>query len=147
MWAEHGVVEIHILATQIIICMVMTVSRVGTMHVYAETETGGISKIDTVSDSNEVTSNPDNGENDALQFMSLSDNMADDVATDLATLSNGATLSSGVYYLSESKTFGNASTMNNGLKIESGATVYIYIPNGITLTAIGGGTNTARTTG
>ena len=72
---------------------------------------------------------------------------ASDTAIDLATLSNGAELASGVYYLSESKTFGATNTMNNGLKIKSGATVYIYVPEGVTLTAIGGGTNTARRQG
>lgn len=72
---------------------------------------------------------------------------ASDAAIDLATLSNGAELASGVYYLSESKTFGATNTMNNGLKIKSGATVYIYVPEGVTLTAIGGGTNTARRQG
>lgn len=72
---------------------------------------------------------------------------ASDAAIDLATLSAGAELSSGVYYLSESKTFGSTSTMNNGLKIKSGATVYIYVPEGVTLTAVGGGTNTARRQG
>lgn len=72
---------------------------------------------------------------------------ATDAATDLVTLSAGAELASGAYYLSESKTFGNASTMNNGLKIKSGATVYIYVPEGVTLTAVGGGTNTVRQNG
>ena len=72
---------------------------------------------------------------------------ATDVAIDLATLSAGAELASGVYYLSESKTFGATSTMNNGLKIKAGATVYIYVPEGMTLTAIGGGTNSARQQG
>ena len=137
----------RVLSAFLALCMVMTFTGVGTMHVHAETGTDEISQIDTVSDSDAVSTNPNNGENDVLQLMSLSDNMADDVAIDLATLSDGATLSSGVYYLSESKTFGSASTMNNGLKIGSGATVYIYIPNGITLTAIGGGTNSTRTTG
>lgn len=73
--------------------------------------------------------------------------LAEGTAIDLATLSAGASLSSGVYYLSENKTFGSANTNNNGLKIVSGATVYIYIPKDVTLTAIGGGTNTVRTAG
>ncbi len=72
---------------------------------------------------------------------------ASDAAIDLAKLSDGAELASGVYYLPESKTFGDTNTMNNGLKITSGATVYIYVPEGVTLTAIGGGTNTARQQG
>ena len=72
---------------------------------------------------------------------------ATDAATDLATLSAGAELTTGAYYLSQSKTFGSASTSNNGLKIKSGATVYLYLPKNVTLTAIGGGTSGARQSG
>jgi hypothetical protein len=67
--------------------------------------------------------------------------LATDVAKDLADttkFSNGATLSSGVYYLSQSRTFTATGTGGNGLKIQNNAVVYIYIPNGITLTANGG---------
>ena len=220
----------RVLSAFLALCMVMTFTGVGTMHVHAENEIEEISQIDTVTDLEEEAEKPkeeeeepenpkeeeeepenpkeeeeepenpkeeeeenpkeeeeenpkeeeeenpkeeeeenpkeeeeeenpkeeeenpeeeasNNADDKTPRIMLLNDNMAADVATDLAAISDGATLSSGVYYLSESKTFGSASTMNNGLKIGSGATVYIYIPNGITLTAIGGGTNSARTTG
>ena len=47
------------------------------------------------------------------------------------------TLQSGTYYLTESVTYTGSST-KSGLVIASGATVYIYIPSGCTLTAKGG---------
>ena len=73
--------------------------------------------------------------------------IATNVAKDLysSSYSGGSTLSSGVYYLSANKTFGSASSGTNGLKIASGATVYIYIPAGVTLTA--NGKNGSGTTG
>ena len=73
--------------------------------------------------------------------------VATNVAKDLysSSYSGGSTLSSGVYYLSANKTFGSASSGTNGLKIASGATVYIYIPAGVTLTA--NGKNGSGTTG
>ena len=51
--------------------------------------------------------------------------------------STGYTLSSGHYYIDENITFSNGDT-GSGLTIADGATVYIYIPEGVTLTAIGG---------
>ena len=51
--------------------------------------------------------------------------------------STGYTLSSGHYYVTENITFSNGDT-GSGLTIASGATVYLYIPQGVTLTAIGG---------
>ena len=72
---------------------------------------------------------------------------ASDAATDLFTLSAGAELGSGTYYLSQSKTFGSENTSNNGLKIKAGAMVYLYIPKNVTLTAKGGGTSGARQAG
>ena len=51
--------------------------------------------------------------------------------------STGYTLSSGHYYITENITFSNGDT-GSGLTIASGATVYLYIPQGVTLTAIGG---------
>ena len=72
---------------------------------------------------------------------------ASDAAIDLSTLSAGAELATGVYYLSQSKTFGSENTSNNGLKIKSGATVYLYLPKDVTLTAIGGGTSGVRKAG
>ena len=60
---------------------------------------------------------------------------------DWTYLSNGSTtgytLSSGHYYITENITFSNGAT-GSGLTIASGATVYLYIPQGVTLTAIGG---------
>ena len=60
---------------------------------------------------------------------------------DWTYLSNGSTtgytLSSGHYYVTENITFSNGAT-GSGLTIASGATVYLYIPQGVTLTAIGG---------
>lgn len=51
--------------------------------------------------------------------------------------STGYTLSSGHYYVTENITFSNGDT-GSGLTIASGATVYLYIPAGVTLTANGG---------
>ena len=51
--------------------------------------------------------------------------------------STGYTLSSGRYYITENITFSNGAT-GSGLTIASGATVYLYIPQGVTLTATGG---------
>ncbi len=51
--------------------------------------------------------------------------------------STGYTLSSGHYYVTESVTFSN-DRCQSGLTIASGATVYLYIPQGVTLTATGG---------
>lgn len=125
------------LSVFLVVCMLFSTSGIGSLQVKAATGN---------SLPNGVVSDADTGNGEILPI-DLSENMAADVATDLATLSAGAELTTGVYYLSESKTFGSASTMNNGLKIASNATVYIYVPNGITLTAIGGGTNAARKTG
>lgn len=106
-----------ILSVVLALCLVLTLSGMSTMVMPADTVFAGNSSL------------------------------AEGAAVDLATLSTGASLPSGTYYLSEDKTFGSASSGTNGLKIASNATVYIYIPAGVTLTAIGGGTNTARTTG
>lgn len=84
---------------------------------------------------------------DAMIATFAANNIAADKAVDLATKSSGATLSSGAYYLTASRTFGSSGTSNNGLRIASGAYVYIYLPKGVTLTAVGGGTNSARSTG
>lgn len=51
--------------------------------------------------------------------------------------STGYTLSSGHYYVSENITFSNGAT-GSGLTIADGATVHIYVPAGVTLTANGG---------
>ena len=58
-------------------------------------------------------------------------------AKSLDDMSSGQTLKSGTYYLKQDKEFGNSSSGTNGLKIASNATVYIYIPSGVTLTAYG----------
>lgn len=58
--------------------------------------------------------------------------------TDLSTKSTGDTLSSGYYYLLNSKSFNNNNSGGNGLKIASGAQVTIYIKPGVTLTCTGG---------
>ncbi|MBR6697576.1 MAG: InlB B-repeat-containing protein [Lachnospiraceae bacterium] len=73
--------------------------------------------------------------------------IATNIAKDLysSSYTGGSSLSSGVYYLSADKTFGSTSSGSNGLKIASNATVYIYIPAGVTLTAIG--RNGSGTTG
>ena len=65
--------------------------------------------------------------------------IAENVAADLysSSYTAGSTLSSGVYYLSQDKTFGSSTSGTNGLKIAANATVYIYIPSGVTLTAYG----------
>lgn len=82
-------------------------------------------------------------ENDAslLSENEIERAIATDTAKDLADttkFSAGAELSSGVYYLSASRTFTSTSIGGNGLRIKSGATVYIYLPKGVTLTANGG---------
>ena len=76
---------------------------------------------------------------DANNTSALEKTLATNAAKDLysSSYSAGSELSSGVYYLSANKTFGSSSSGTNGLKIASGATVYIYIPAGVTLTAIG----------
>ena len=51
--------------------------------------------------------------------------------------SGGKTLSSGHYYVTNSVTFSNSNTSGSGLSIAGGATVHLYIPKGITLTAKG----------
>ena len=51
--------------------------------------------------------------------------------------SSGYTLQSGRYYVNDDVMFENGAT-GSGLTIGSGATVYIYIPKGVTLTAQGG---------
>lgn len=60
---------------------------------------------------------------------------------DWTYLSNGCTtgytLSSGHYYVTENITFSNGAT-GSGLTIADGATVHIYVPAGVTLTANGG---------
>ncbi|MEE1517530.1 MAG: InlB B-repeat-containing protein, partial [Lachnospiraceae bacterium] len=84
---------------------------------------------------------------DANMTDALEKSLATNVAKDLysSSYSGGSTLSSGVYYLSADKTFGSSSSGTNGLKIASGATVYIYIPYEVTLTA--NGKNGSGTTG
>lgn len=51
--------------------------------------------------------------------------------------SSGNTLYSGHYYVDQNVTFSNGAT-GSGLTIAAGATVYLYIPQGVTLTARGG---------
>ena len=51
--------------------------------------------------------------------------------------SSGHTLYTGHYYVSDNVIFSNGAT-GSGLTIADGATVYLYIPQGVTLTAIGG---------
>ena len=51
--------------------------------------------------------------------------------------SSGHTLYEGHYYVSDNVIFSNGAT-GSGLTIADGATVYLYIPQGVTLTAIGG---------
>ena len=65
--------------------------------------------------------------------------IATNVAKDLysSNYTDGSELKAGVYYLSNDKTFGSYTSGTNGLKIASRATVYIYIPAGVTLTAYG----------
>ncbi|MGN0166822.1 MAG: InlB B-repeat-containing protein, partial [Acetatifactor sp.] len=59
-------------------------------------------------------------------------------ATELTGATGGKTLYSGNYYLTRNVTYSGYYTGYNGLTIASGATVYIYIPEGVTLTATGG---------
>ena len=65
--------------------------------------------------------------------------ISEELAKDLysSDYKSGDELNSGVYYLSADKTFGSHTSGTNGLKIKSGATVYIYIPADVTLTALG----------
>ena len=51
---------------------------------------------------------------------------------------SGYTLSSGYYYLTSDLTFSNSTAGGNGITIDNNATVHIYIPSGVTLTAAGG---------
>lgn len=51
--------------------------------------------------------------------------------------SSGKTLQSGNYYITQNIEFSN-SACNNGLTIADGATVHIFVPRGVTLTARGG---------
>ncbi len=51
--------------------------------------------------------------------------------------SSGHTLYTGHYYVDQNVTFSNGAT-GSGLTIAAGATVYLYIPHGVTLTARGG---------
>lgn len=51
--------------------------------------------------------------------------------------SSGHTLYTGHYYVDQNVTFSNGAT-GSGLTIADGATVYLYIPHGVTLTARGG---------
>ena len=51
--------------------------------------------------------------------------------------SRGRTLTSGQYYVTRDVTFSNGSAGGSGLTIAGGATVHIYIPKGVTLTASG----------
>ena len=52
--------------------------------------------------------------------------------------SSGKTLKSGYYYITKDISFKNNNSCNSGLSIADGATVHIYIPKGVTLTAQGG---------
>lgn len=51
--------------------------------------------------------------------------------------SNGYVLRSGHYYITRDMTFSNTIEGGSGISINSGATVYIHVPKGVTLTAIG----------
>ena len=51
--------------------------------------------------------------------------------------SRGRTLTSGQYYVTRDVTFNNGSAGGSGLTIAGGATVHIYVPKGVTLTASG----------
>lgn len=62
-----------------------------------------------------------------------------DLASD--TYTAGSVLTEGYYYLSESKAFINTASKGSGLVIASNATVYIYIPKDVTLTAKGANAN------
>ena len=59
-------------------------------------------------------------------------------ATELTDTTGGMTLTAGNYYLSKNATFNGSSSGTSGLTIAVGEPVYIYIPDGVTLTAIGG---------
>ena len=54
--------------------------------------------------------------------------------------SSGYSLPSGHYYVTQNITFSNGAT-GSGLTIANGATVYLYVPQGVTLTARGGNAN------
>lgn len=108
----------RVLSVVLVLCMMFSTSGFGLIQTQAATENVG-----------------DDGSLPTAPIV----NMASDAAIDLATLSAGTELQSGAYYLSETKTFGSYNIANNGLKIAKDATVYIYVPTGITLTAIGGG--------
>ena len=51
--------------------------------------------------------------------------------------SNGYALSTGRYYITKDLTFSNNKIGGSGISINSDATVHIYVPQGVTLTAIG----------
>ena len=52
--------------------------------------------------------------------------------------SNGYALSTGRYYITKDLTFSNNKIGGSGISINSDATVHIYVPQGVTLTARGG---------
>ena len=51
---------------------------------------------------------------------------------------NGRELGSGYYYVTRSISFSNSSANGSGLSIADGASVHIFLPKGVTLTATGG---------
>lgn len=59
-------------------------------------------------------------------------------ATELTGYTGVYSLSGGIYYLTKDATYNGYHAGRNGLSIASGTTVYIYIPQGVTLTAYGG---------
>ncbi len=58
-------------------------------------------------------------------------------ATQLTTTSGSKTINSGIYYITSDVSFNSGKGSTNGLVISSGATVYLYIPQGKTLTSYG----------
>ena len=76
-------------------------------------------------------------------FTSLSDNLGLKVY-ELTDAAKGVDLESGIYYVPTNMTFtgedaaSNDEPGGNGLRIATNATVYIYIPEGITLEVFGG---------
>ena len=56
---------------------------------------------------------------------------------ELTGSTSGMTLDSGYYFIRENTTFSNATAGGSGLSIADKAIVYIYIPEGVTLTATG----------
>lgn len=85
------------------------------------------------------------GEGEYVAPNAITPQIASRTATELTGTTGGMTLSGGLYYLTKDATYSGSSAGKSGLTISSGATVYIHIPEGVTLTVKGG--NASGTTG